>query len=348
MIRTDLLQVDTYRTEEEPKAKSNQVSSHSEKRSLHQNKLWRSALEVIVEHEVQEFVKDELFQRLIRDKWKRFARRMYLKRTVVPYLTVLGCLLSVGYLRGSEINLAWPYMPADNATAVMCLRNATMSSPQALREWILAELPPSGGGGVVASIATLVMNLLLVVVCAPFLVWKGLRQRRFRMQDLDTNADAHISSEEVVLFVQKNLHFTFDVAGAVFIFCAAGARLACHDSAELNLLAISIIVLCLNLINVLLPFRFFGELVIMMYKILREDVGRFLSIYLIILTGFSWGLFLFFQRSANWQGCELDARGCSDEQHVYSGVWPAMLWLVWVSLGDSVGDVQVAIPCPKN
>ena len=322
-------------------------SQEEQETLLHHNRLWRCALEVIVDHEVQEFVKDELFHRLINDKWSLFGRSMYIKRTVLPYMMALAVLLVTCFLRGFEIKAGWPYVPADSnsAASVMCLQRANMSNSAAFIAWVDAELPAEGFNAV-SSIATMVMNLLLVVLCAPFLLWKGWRQRRFRIHDLDTNADAQISVEEIMLFVQKNLHFAFDVFGAVFIICAAAARLACKDSAELNLLAIACIMLCFNLINVLLPFRFFGPIAIMMYKILREDVGRFVSIYLIVITGFSWGLFLLFQRSPGQQGCALPgAGGCSDpnepEPYVYSGVGNSIFWLGWVSLGDSVGAIQV-------
>jgi hypothetical protein len=316
--------------------------------SLHQNKLWRSALEVIVDHEVQEFVKDELFQRLIKDKWDRFGCWMYIKRTVAPYLLVLACLLSVAYLRGNEINAAWPYLSpnSDSPVTLLCLQSANMSSPAALLAWIAAELPADGLSASF-SFATLVMNLLLVVAGAPFLLWKGLRQRRLRIQDLDTNADANISFDEIMLFIQKNLHFVLDILGAGLIIGAAAARIMCKDSYELNLLATASIVLCFNFINVMLPFRFFGPLVIMIYKILREDVCHLLSIYCFIVIGFGFGLFLLFQVSDSRLGCDLPgAGGCSSdgEPSVYIGVFTSILWLVWVSLGDNVGNIQVTSP----
>ncbi len=60
MRQIDLLQVDTYR-----------ISPGSDAASLHINPKWRSALEIIVAHEVQQFAQDEMFQRLIHDKWCR-------------------------------------------------------------------------------------------------------------------------------------------------------------------------------------------------------------------------------------------------------------------------------------
>ena len=346
MRRTDLLQVDTYKIREDDAktgAKSGRVSDESDERPaahLHRNRLWRSAIEVIVEHEVQAFVKTDLFKQLIEEKWERFGRRMYLTRTIAPYTAALACLLTVGYLRGSEINAAWPMISADGGASapVLCVREANVSGWAGFAAWARAAGSPDAG----TSLATLVLNLALAGACAPFLVWKGWRQRRLRFRDLDTNADGYISAEEMWLFLQKNLHFLFDWLVAAFVLAAAAARLECRDGVELACLSVASVVGCLNLINILTPFRFFGVLVIMMYKIVREDVFRFLGIYSITLAGFAWGLFLLFQRQEAQQGCALGGDGgCPDAPYVCTGVWPAMMWLVWVSTGDNVGTFQV-------
>ncbi len=67
MRQIDLLQVDTYR-----------ISPGSDAVNLHINTKWRSALEIIVAHEVEEFAEDDMFQRLIHDKWRRC--RMHSRR----------------------------------------------------------------------------------------------------------------------------------------------------------------------------------------------------------------------------------------------------------------------------
>ena len=64
MRQIDLLQVDTYR-----------ISPEADPNNLHINAKWRSALEIIVAHEVQEFAEDDMFQRLIHDKWRRCRMR---------------------------------------------------------------------------------------------------------------------------------------------------------------------------------------------------------------------------------------------------------------------------------
>jgi hypothetical protein len=62
-------------------------------------------------------------------------------------------------------------------------------------------------------------------------------------------------------------------------------------------------------------------------------------------VGFGVGLFLLFQRSGRLLGCNLPgADGCSTDEvpYVFKGVFSSILWLVWVSLGDNVGAVQVS------
>jgi hypothetical protein len=334
MLRTDLLQVDTYRmTDDIP--------------SLNTKRKWRSALVVIVDYEVQEFINDELFRRLISDKWNKFGCRMYIMRTVIPYLGALTCLLAAGHLRGEEVRAAWSYIPHSEGQsgAVMCIHDANASSSSALFSWIQTALP-GDGHSVEARIATLLLELGLVCCVAPFLLWKGWRQRRLRVRDLVINAEDRLSAEEALLSVQKNLHFLLDFVGAGLIAAVGGSRAMCQDSAELMCLAVASIVLCFNLINVLMPFRLIGELVVTMYKILRGDVAHFLCVYVILLVGFSWGIYLLFQRLPGLQGCELRADRCVDgpAAAMLSGVGQAMLWLIWSSLGDNLNDVQVCDP----
>jgi hypothetical protein len=337
MLRTDLLQVDTYRMGDD-------ISSLNTKRK------WRSALAVLVDHEVQEFMNDNLFRRLISDKWNKFGCRMYIMRTVVPYLGALGCLLAVGHLRGGEVQSAWQYIPhlEGQSAAVMCIQEANTSSSSALFSWIETALP-GDGHSVEARIATLLLELGLVFCVAPFLLWKGWRQRRVHVRDLITNAEDHVSAEDALRFVQENLHFLLDVVGAGLIIAAGGARAKCQDSAELMCLAVASIVLCFNLINVLMPFRLIGELVLTMYKIMRGEVAHFLCVYVIMLVGFSWGFYLYFQRLPGLEGCELRADGCSDAPAlaIFSGVGQTMLWLIWSSLGDNLNVLQVYSP-PLN
>jgi len=89
--KIDLRQLDTYRME-------------GGKTMLHKLKTWRSAFEVIVQHEVSEFYNEPLFKELLSEKWRRFGRRMHLARTVGPWsafvcLYVLHVILRTGRIR---------------------------------------------------------------------------------------------------------------------------------------------------------------------------------------------------------------------------------------------------------
>jgi hypothetical protein len=53
--------------------------------TLHEDPMWRSALEVVVQHEISEFHDVPIFHYLIKDKWDKFARDHYVKYALVPY-----------------------------------------------------------------------------------------------------------------------------------------------------------------------------------------------------------------------------------------------------------------------
>ena len=51
----------------------------------------------------------------------------------------------------------------------------------------------------------------------------------------------------------------------------------------------------------IMPFRFTGPFVIMIYKMLFNDVLRFLMIYTIFLAGFSQSFFILFNENSNYK-----------------------------------------------
>jgi len=64
---------------------------------------WRSAIEIIVEHEVVEFAKDPLFNKLIKEKWQNFGRRRYILRSLLPYVIYLIVFTFMVVLRCIEV-----------------------------------------------------------------------------------------------------------------------------------------------------------------------------------------------------------------------------------------------------
>ena len=67
---------------------------------------WLSALEIVVQFEVHAFLSDPFLTQMIFDKWVRFGRRMYLVRTVIPYLLMLACFVTLVLLRTDEARIA--------------------------------------------------------------------------------------------------------------------------------------------------------------------------------------------------------------------------------------------------
>lgn len=70
---------------------------------LHDMPNWRSAIEIIVEHEVVEFAKDPLFNKLIKEKWQNFGRGRYILRSFLPYVIYLIVFTFMVVLRCIEV-----------------------------------------------------------------------------------------------------------------------------------------------------------------------------------------------------------------------------------------------------
>ena len=115
-------------------------------------------------------------------------------------------------------------------------------------------------------LATLVLEAGIVVVGCPWLLWKGWRQRRLKFRDLDLNEDGVFSVEEIQIFVYKNSHFILDVSSALCVIAAGVCRILCLDRDEANSLAIASVLLFCNLLNVMMPFKSIGGLVITIYR----------------------------------------------------------------------------------
>jgi hypothetical protein len=313
---------------------------------LHQNSKWRSALQIIVDHEVTVFASDAIFSRLISDKWASFGEKAYLRRTVFPYLILLSILTSVAWLRGREVHYAMTVGRHGNDSDV-----ANITAPMSHLGTSLVEDGSSAGSTTSAqctkaAAVTLSLELVLAFVYVPFLLWKGWRRRRIKMRDLDTDNDSVVSSAEMRALIQKNLQFILDVLGAIAIIISFFSKVLCSDTSELQWLAVACLLLYCNLLNVLFPFKSIGVQVFAIYHILLQDFSRFLSAYLTFLFAFTWGLFLLMQRSEGfYDDCDQGDAGGND-----ACLWepqgdPGYLFLrlLWASFGDSMGVIQVVL-----
>ena len=257
MRQTDLIQVDTFRMDGGKGGRTDEAEAQAH---LHMNRKWRSALEIIVAHEKQEFTQNELFNKLIMSKWTKFGRQMYLTRTVIPYLFLLTIFASVVVLRGDEIQRDFD----GGSVAVVPIYCLTDRAHGILYSGNAASDP--------VFMVTLVFEGSVVVLGAPWLLWKGWRQRRLKMRDLDLNEDGVFSAEEIQIFVYKNLHFLLNLSSAAFILAAGASRIRCRDQDEANCLAVASVLLFCNLLNVMMPFRSIGGLVITIYRMFINGI----------------------------------------------------------------------------
>jgi hypothetical protein len=282
---------------------------------LHINHKWRSALEIIVAHEVQEFAEDEMFQRLIRDKWRKFGRRMYLWRTVVPYILLLATFAANVMLRGAELERGH-----EAASVGLGCRD--------FAAWVRgsdsAEGDTEDSAGVRA--VRLALEASLPLFWSPWLVWKGWRQRRLRYRDLDVNEDASISVQELQHFFHKNMHFLLDIVAATALMTAGVALVGCWHKTHAEAMAVASIFLFCNLLNVVLPFKFIGVLLITLYKMLVGDMARFCLVFFVLMLAFTIAMHLLLQR---WPETESAPSGLS-----FSELFKRLLW---IALGDILG-----------
>jgi len=92
-------------------------------------------------------------------------------------------------------------------------------------------------------------------------------------------------------------------------------------------------VLFCNLLNLLIPFKFVGMLVVTIYRMLVGDIARFLIVYLILLYGFGTASYVLQQE----RPIDVNYENYPEERSPYAGTGPnaASLTFVWVTLGDN-------------
>ena len=113
---------------------------------LHAKKGWKSALEIVVEHEIHVLKDVPIFFRLIDAKWKAFGRRYHVTYTVLPYLFFFVCFNTGLLLRCFDIEEAFYNLNADgkpvkplNLTRTVAAISSSLSSGQRLHH-VLAML----------------------------------------------------------------------------------------------------------------------------------------------------------------------------------------------------------------
>ncbi len=106
--------------------------------------------------------------------------------------------------------------------------------------------------------------------------------------------DGRLSANEALDLLYKNLHSVLDLVGALMLTLILAALLRCDESLETLSVSIATAYLFGNLLNVPVPFKLVGGLVITLFNILCGDVIRFFCIFSLQL-GFACGLYILFR-----------------------------------------------------
>lgn len=95
--------------------------------------------------------------------------------------------------------------------------------------------------------------------------------------------------------------FLENLLSCSFCICILSARILrlCQVEMEAILLAVASLIGWTYMLFFTMPFRFTGPFVIMIYKMLFNDVLRFCIIYVIFLAGFSQSFFILFNSDGN-------------------------------------------------
>lgn len=310
MIKTSLLQMDTFRIKDN---------------KLHKEARWRSALEVIVQHEVETFCQHALFNKLIEDKWITFGRRHYLLHTLLPYLIFIGLFTTMVILRCEEVRVDW-----------QAVREGRRGMDE---EGIVDYLATIDSSFVETSVkvnATRICEGACLLSCI-VLLWEGWRNRRLNATDIDPDGDKSFSMSKFGMALHKNLSFLLYAGIAGAVSASIAHRVVGYVRTELCLLAVACVLVFCNLLHIVMPLKMVGVLVIMVYRIFIKDVLLCLFVYSILLCAFSMAIFVMFQKSDFPK--ELNANRMDFE--AFPGA--SFLQLAWNSLGDGYVDMNLLI-----
>ena len=270
--------------------------------SLHEEPNWRSALEVVVQHEINEFFDEDIFVDLVDTKWEQFGRRKQMLRILLCALVVLSASFAVDHRTRSMRNYVFvqfgatkEYIHPDSIPCFFLIGKCSQEGERAL---------------------TLIFDLLLYGVSVLYFLSLSWRCARFTVRDLDPDGNLDIDFDEMLLFVYKNLTTILGFLSSLFILSAFWMRgigsgrewsmktfnslenlphLPQSDQdvvhqaqwTELHFLSIAIVLMWCNLLHLLLPFQTIGRVLITFWRMLISDVFKWVIVYSFLLVGFS-------------------------------------------------------------
>lgn len=244
--------------------------------SLHEDPYWRSALEVVVQHEIHAFHATPIFQQLVEEKWLKFARYNYILSNILPYAVFVAFTSASIWQRANDTIVALDGSGTWNGT----WQDETWETSR----WAVAGL-----------------ELSVYAVGIPFLLLQAWQSRRLKRLDWDPNEDLEMSSEEVIFFLHKNASFGLNTLISGLLISIGILRIqgprgwnGWYDvdaggpwKNEMDLHSVTMMLIWCNFLHQLLPFKFVGPLLITVWRMLIGDVTRWLIVFIFILVGFS-------------------------------------------------------------
>jgi hypothetical protein len=288
---------------------------------LHKMPNWRSAIEIIVEHEVVVFSKDELFNKLIQDKWNKFARKKYLKHVLFPYLFFLAIFTAAITLRCFETRRRWNL--ASSGAVQVDFDASVPEWLEALNNWS-GELKDKN-----ESLAMFILHMLTGFVGVPWLLYRGFRQARLKRRDRDPEEDGNWN---YVSFIFKNMTFILNLLSSCALILTLIGRFVGNEDLELDSWAVACVLVWVNFLTIIVPFKFFGAIVITMYRMLVADLFKFFVVYVISTLAFSISIWVLYQRAPD----PGKLKGTDDFPGAIN-----LLNYFWVSLGDKLDQMDL-------
>jgi hypothetical protein len=159
----------------------------------------------------------------------------------------------------------------------------------------------------------------VLLLSIPFLLLKSWQTSRVSAQDLDPNDDRALSSTEILLFGYKNLGSLLNATAGVAMFAQVMVFFETRDiwqtrrkpansiatditisansidkdsildsmNRECQIMAIVILLLWCTLLQLLVPFKMAGSMLIIVWRMICSDMSKFFSVYVLIMLAFS-------------------------------------------------------------
>ena len=128
----------------------------------------------------------------------------------------------------------------------------------------------------------------VLLLSIPFLLLKSLQTSRVSALDLDPNEDRVLSFTEILLFGYKNLGSLLNATAGAAMFAQVVVFFETRDmNRECQIMAIVILLLWGTLLQLFVPFKMAGSMLIIVWRMIFSDMSQFFSVYVLILLAFS-------------------------------------------------------------